>query len=89
MAGVDGIARSGFASGSMIFGVTITTSSMVERFRFLERNSCPSTGMSAMPGILLKLSVVRWSRMPEMPRLCPSLSSTSVSALRVDSAGKA
>ena len=69
MAGVLGAAVSDVISGSTIFGVTITINSMVERFRFFERNSCPSTGMSAIPGILLRLSVVRLSRMPEMPKL--------------------
>src|SRR5271165_1193977 len=59
---MGGVAGAGIAapfSVSIIFGVTMTTSSMVERFRFLERNSWPRTGMSPMPGILLSWSVVR------------------------------
>ena len=51
----------------MILGVTITMSSIVDRFKFFERNSCPRMGMSAIPGTLLRLSVVRLSRMPEIP----------------------
>ena len=50
-------------------GVTTTISSITEWFRLLERNSCPRIGTSAIPGILLSVSVVRRSRIPEMPKV--------------------
>ena len=43
-------------------GVTTTINSVTELFKFLERKRCPRIGTSPIPGILLRLSVVRWSR---------------------------
>ena len=43
--------------------------------------------MLAAPGVLLRMSVVRWSSRPEIAKLWLLRSSTSVSALRVESAG--
>jgi len=44
-------------------------------------------GMLEIPGILLMISVVRWSSRPETMKLCPFWISTSVSVCRVESAG--
>ena len=43
--------------------------------------------MSPKPGILLMVSVTELSIRPAMANVCPSRSSTSVSVLRVESAG--
>ena len=74
-------------SGSTMVGVTTTTNSVVEWFTFFDLNSAPRIGILAAPGVLLRMSVVRWSRRPEIAKLWLSRSSTSVSALRVESAG--
>jgi len=52
-----------------------------------DRNSCPKIGMSPMPGTLLSRVVARRSRSPAIPNDCPSFSSISVSARRVEIAG--
>jgi hypothetical protein len=74
-------------SGSTTVGVTTTTNSVVEWFVFFDLKSAPRIGILAMPGVLLRMSVVLWSSKPEMAKLWLLRSSTSVSALRVDKAG--
>ena len=65
----------------------MTTSSVVEWVTFFDLKSAPIMGMLAIPGVLLRRSVVRWSSNPEIAKLWSLRSSTSVSALRVESAG--
>src|ERR1700675_131680 len=47
----------------------------------------PRIGMSPRPGPLFQISVTRLSIRPAMTKLCPSINSNSVSALRVLKAG--
>jgi hypothetical protein len=74
-------------SGSTTVGVTTTINSVVEWLTLFDLNRAPRIGILAAPGVLLKMSVVRWSSKPEIAKLWLLRSSTWVSALRVDMAG--
>src|SRR4051794_28259097 len=84
-----GIVRSagGLADGNPASGVTTTISSDRAFVSERVRNSAPRTGMCENPGIRARFSITRSSSNPAITKLCPSASSTSVSILRVDSAG--
>jgi hypothetical protein len=70
-----GIGRSGCLGsavsvrGSTRVGVTTTTSSVVAWLTFFDLKRAPRIGMLAAPGVLLMMSVVRWSSRPEMAKL--------------------
>src|SRR5579864_865690 len=74
-------------TGSTMRGVTKTRSSLLLRFMECERKRFPRIGMSPMPGTLLNCACARLSNSPAIPNDCPSFSSMSVSARRVESAG--
>ena len=85
--GCSGSASGDDVRGSTTVAVTMMTSSTTEWLKFFERKRSPRMGMLEIPGILLMISVVRWSSRPETMKLCPFWISTSVSVCRVDSAG--
>ena len=70
-----------------ICGVIITTSSVRFFCAALLRNSCPRIGMSPMPGIFCSVEFMLLLSRPAMANVWPSLSSSSVSVRRVESAG--
>ena len=75
------------SAGSMITGVTITTSSVLVLVSSRLLNSTPRIGICERPGTRDMFSRARSSISPAMTKLCPSASSTSVSMRRLASAG--
>src|SRR5260370_32107323 len=65
-------------TGSTMCGVTNTSSSVLFLLIDLERNSCPSIGISPMPGTLLNCVVARRSNNPAIPDDWPTSYSISL-----------
>ena len=70
-----------------MYGVIITTSSVVFFLYAWLRNSLPRIGISPMPGTRRSVSSMLRSSSPEIANVWPSRSSTSVSVRRVESDG--
>jgi len=68
-------------------GVTTISNSSLDFSSERLWNSFPRTGIALIPGILFICSVTWLSISPAIAKLCPSRSSISDSARRVDSAG--